>query len=168
MKCLQKSCQRTKNINNENGLCNVCNDVVKDTTKRLEDIKANKVPPKKVEIDFVKMVKIHDKLSRGEAIDPAAVSNLVLGGIINILVQHDMIDHLEAKLIELEQENKTSKVRIESLEHWMSKQASEILELDKKLETFDADGIVVKENNELSDMKKKLISIEVDILSFKT
>ena len=114
------------------------------------------------------MVKIHDKLSRGEAIDPAAVSNLVLGGIINILVQHDMIDHLEAKLIELEQENKTSKVRLESLEHWMSKQASEILELDKKLETFDTDGIVVKENNELSDMKKKLISIEVDILSFKS
>ena len=62
------------------------NDVVQDTTKRLEDKKANKVLPKKVEIDFVKMVKIHDKLSRGEPIDSATVSNLVLGGIINILV----------------------------------------------------------------------------------
>ena len=98
MKCLQKSCQRTKNINNENGLCNVCNDVVKDTTKRLEDIKANKVPPKKVEIDFVKMVKIHDKLSRGETIDPA-VSNLVLGGIINILVQFKVLKVQHAELL---------------------------------------------------------------------
>ena len=79
-----------------------------------------------------------------------------------------MIDHPEAKLIELEQENKTSKVRIESLEHWINKQASEIIELDKKLETLDTDGIVVKENKEFSDMKKKLISLEVDILSMKS
>ena len=66
-----------------------------------------------------------------------------------------MIDHPEVKLIELEQENKTSKVRVESLEHWMNKQGSQILELDEKLETLDKAGIVVKENKEFSDMKKK-------------
>ena len=36
------------------------------------------------------MVKMHEKLSRGEATDPAVVSSLVLGGVINILVQHDL------------------------------------------------------------------------------
>ena len=168
MKCIQKSCQRNKNINDVNGLCNVCNDVVKDTTKRLEDKKVNKVPRKKVEVDFAKMVKMHEKLARGESIDPAVISSLVLGGVINILVQHDMIEDLEAKLKELEQENKTNKIRIESLEHWMNKQSLETLELDKKLEALDADGIVVKENYELSDMKKKVISLEVDLLSMKS
>ena len=79
-----------------------------------------------------------------------------------------MIDHPEVKLIELEQENKTSKVRVESLEHWMNKQGSQILELDEKLETLDKDGIVVKENKELSDIKKKLISLEYDILGMKS
>ena len=78
MKCLQ-SCRRTKNIKVENGLYNVCNDNVKDTTKRLEDKKA----------------------------------------IINILVQHEMIEILK-------QENKTSKVRIDSFEQWLNKQSRKL------------------------------------------
>jgi hypothetical protein len=49
---------------------------VTDTTKRLDDKKAKNVGLKKVEVDFAKIVKVHDKLSRGELIDPAAVSNL--------------------------------------------------------------------------------------------
>ena len=44
---------------------------------------------KKVEVDFVEMVKMHEKLSNGEHIDPQAVSGLMLGGIIIILVQTD-------------------------------------------------------------------------------
>ena len=58
MKCLQKSCQRNKNINVGNGLCNVCSEVVKDTTKRLDIKKATKVT-KRVEVDFAEMVKMH-------------------------------------------------------------------------------------------------------------
>ena len=40
----------------------------------------------------------------------------------------------------------------------VEKAKSEIIELDKKLKTLDTDGIVVKENNGFSEMKKKLIS----------
>ena len=87
MKFLQKSCQRNKNINVENGLWNVCSEVIKDTTKRIDNKKATKVT-KRVEEDFAEIVKMHEKLSSGENIDPAAVSGLVLGGIINIPVQH--------------------------------------------------------------------------------
>ena len=78
MKCLQ-ICRRTKNIKVENGLYNVCNDVVKDTTKRLEGKKA----------------------------------------IINILVQHDMIEILK-------QENKASKVKIDSFEQWLNMQSQKL------------------------------------------
>ena len=74
MKCLQKSCQRNKNINEQSGLCNVCNEVVHDTTKRLKDKTVDKVIMKKVEVGLGEMVKMHDKLSRGETIDPAVVS----------------------------------------------------------------------------------------------
>ena len=53
--CLQKSCQRNKNINVQTGLCNVCDEVVKDTTERFKDKNAKKVATKKV--DFAGMVK---------------------------------------------------------------------------------------------------------------
>ena len=53
-----------------------------------------------------------------------------------------MIEDLEAKLAELEQENKTNKVRIESLESWMNKQGSKVQELITKLETLVTDGIL--------------------------
>jgi hypothetical protein len=40
--------------------------------------------------------------------------------------------------------------------------------IKKKLEALGAAGIVVKENNELSEVKKKVISLEVDLLSIKS
>ena len=168
MKCVQKSCQRNKNIDVQSGLCNVCHDVVKETTDKFKNKEARKVITKKVEVDFADMVRMHQKLSKGEVNDPTAVSGLILGGIINILAQHDQIEDLEAKIENLELENKTNKSRLEALENWISKQATEVLKLDTKLETLDKDGVVVKENSEFNSMKKKMISLEVDVLGMKS
>ena len=41
------------------------------------------------------MVKVHDKLSRGIAVEQEVIGNLLLGGVINILHQHDVIEELD-------------------------------------------------------------------------
>ena len=55
MKCVQRSCQRTKNIL-DNGYCNVCNEAVKETTaKFVEKNKTN-------DIDLKDLLTIHEKI----------------------------------------------------------------------------------------------------------
>ena len=71
MKCVQNSCQRNKNIDVQSGLCNVCHDVVKETTDKFKNKEARKVITKKVEVDFADIVRMHRKLSKG---------GLILGG----------------------------------------------------------------------------------------
>ena len=46
-------------------------------------------------------------------------------------------------------------VRMESLENGMNQQASKV-EFDRKLEILNADGFVVKDNDDLGEMKKNL------------
>jgi hypothetical protein len=84
MKCLQKSCQRNKHIDVRSGLCNVCQEVVKDTTEKFKEV--SKMNPKKVEVDFAEMVKMHHKLSKGQVNDPTAVSGLILGVSLTYLL----------------------------------------------------------------------------------
>ena len=38
------------------------------------------------------MIKTHKKLSKGEQVDSQIVSNLLLGGVINIIAQRDTIE----------------------------------------------------------------------------
>ena len=61
----------------------------------------------KVQIDYNEMVKMHEKLSKGENVDPASTSSLILGGNINILIQHGAIEELSGKLKAFEEENVT-------------------------------------------------------------
>jgi hypothetical protein len=100
------ACQRTKNIK-PSGLCNVCDDVVNVTTSKLSKQNRKKDFPKKIEIDMKEMVKMHDKLRKGEIIEPSKVSSVFLTGIIKILVQHDALNNLDAKMIAMEEENKS-------------------------------------------------------------
>ena len=167
MKCLQKSCQRNKNINFKTGLCNVCEEVVQDTTNKLIKKDQTKILIKKVDVDYKEMVKMQDKLSKGEINDPAIVNGLILGGIINILVQHDAMEELDAKMKALEEENKTNKNRIESLETWNCKQTEEIQKLANQIETLDKNGVIVKENNEFNHLKKKITNLEIEMLGLK-
>ena len=168
MKCQQKSCQRNKNINLTTGLCNVCEEVVQETTNKVKKKDQTKIMMKKVEIDYKEMVKMYEKLSKGEINDPAVVNGLILGGIINILVQHDTIVELDAKVKAMEEVNKTNENRIESLETWNCKQTEEINRLANHIETLDKNGVIVKENNEFTNLKKKLTNLEIDMLGLKS
>ena len=80
----------------------------------------------------------------------------------------NQIENLEEKIDNLDLENKTNKTRLEALENWFSKQATEVLKLDTKHETLDKDGVVLKENSEFNAMQKKMMSLEVDVLSMKS
>ena len=61
MKCSQKLCQRSKNLNT-NGNCDVCEEVIKETEKKHEKVEQKRMI-NKVEVD---MIKIHKKLINGE------------------------------------------------------------------------------------------------------
>jgi hypothetical protein len=80
------------------------------------------------------MVRMHEKLMRGERVDPNDVSTLILAGIIKIINQHDLIDNLDEKVNDIERENLSNKFRIESLENWVISQGESISRLDKKVE----------------------------------
>ena len=84
MKCKQKLCQRSKNIN-ENGNCIICDDAINEATRKVE---SSDKATGNVEIDLNLMIEIHNKLSNGVAVEPKVVSGLLLGGAINIINQH--------------------------------------------------------------------------------
>ena len=146
MKCKQKSCKRNQNLNITSGFCNVCHDVYLDATDNVQKkAESNKQVLKKVELDHKEMIKLHEKLSRGEVVDPASTNNLILAGIINILIHQSALEELEVKVETFEQENVSNKARIESLESWNSKQANEIKKLRNDLEVLDKNDDIVKE-----------------------
>ena len=86
MKCSQKLYQRNKNIN-QNGNCNVCEEVITNSMKAHEKIDQNNTV-QKVALDMKQMVDVHKKLTNGINIDPKDVNVLLLGGVINIISQH--------------------------------------------------------------------------------
>ena len=71
-------------------------------------------------------------------VDPSFVNGLIFSGIINVLVQHDAN---KKKGIALEHENKTVKVRLESLETWTNRQSEYIKNINDELDSLDEDGI---------------------------
>ena len=63
-------------------------------------------------MDMNIMVEIHNELSKGIPVDSKEVSRLMLGGVINIINQHDKIKELETKVEEAKIENHTNNIRI--------------------------------------------------------
>ena len=104
----------------------MCEEVVKDTTNKVKNIAKEGMMGKKVEIDFKKMLEVHEKVSKGEMIDSTTVNGNLLGGIMNILVQHIAIEELDKRVKSVEAENRTLNARVESLESWNAKQSEEI------------------------------------------
>ena len=166
MKCSQKLCQRNKTIN-QNGNCNVCEEVITNSMKAHEKIDQNK-PVQKVALDMKQMVDVHKKLTNGINIDPKDVSVLLLGGVINIISQHDALENLEEKIKTLEDNEITNKTRIESLENWVVCQGDLIKTLDEKLSVLDNNGVVIKESAEIGTLKSKVNSLESEISSAKS
>ena len=72
------------------------------------------------------------------------VNVLLLGGVINILNQHDKISEMENKLKEFEVQNVTKMLRVEYLENWVVKQDEKIKDLENKLERLVEHGEFVK------------------------
>ena len=95
MHCKQKLWPRSKNLS-KNGNCSVCEDVLENSKAAHGHINKQKTVPR-IEIDLKKMVEINDQLSKGANIDPKVVSGLLLSGIINILKQHDALEHLKMR-----------------------------------------------------------------------
>ena len=102
--------------------------------------KQKKPVTKKVEVDFDLMVKVQEQLSRGVLVEQEIVNNLILGGVINILHQHDTIEEVESRIKVVEQISMTDKIRIEALENWTLKQAEDIKELTERLTIADNFG----------------------------
>ena len=96
---------------------------------------------------------------RGCTIDSKTMNILILGGIVNILNQSEVIEEMEEKTKVLEYENVGMKARIEALENWVLKQDVRIVELGEKLPQFDHQ----EESGELKILKNKIQSLEIDV-----
>ena len=165
MKCKQKLCQRTRNICSS-GNCNVCDDAIDEITKKFE-AKKKKSNFDKVQFDMKLMVDTHRKLANGTKVESKVVNELLIGGVLNILSQSEAFEDLEAQVKALTNEDRSNKARIESLENWVMKQDDAIKKLDEKLFRLDENGVLVKESNEIETIRKKLVSVEIDISSMK-
>ena len=114
------------------------------------------------------MLAAHKKLEQGEKVDHNVLSQLLLGGVINILAQHDTIVRNEEKVKHLEHAQVTNQSRIEALENWVLRQNDQILELEQNVARLDRDGVIEKENVEIVTMKKRIVSLEIDVSNVKT
>ena len=67
MKCSQKLCNRSKNLNSF-GNCEVCEEVIKETNKKHEKVKEKRVIDR-VEVDMKHMISMHRNLLNGDKVD---------------------------------------------------------------------------------------------------
>ena len=164
-KCKQNLCQRTKKIS-QNGNCDVCQNVIEDITKKNEVIRK---PSnfKKVELDLKMMHETHKKLVSGCQVDSKVVNTLLLGGVVNILIQSEGIEAIEKRMKAMECEVLTNKTKIEYLENWVISQNDTIEDLRKKLGNVDEEDLSTK-NIEVDTLKKKVEGIENEICHLKT
>ena len=121
---------------------------------------------KKVEVDLKLMVDTHEKLKCGILVDQHIVSNLLLGGVLNILNQHDTIEEINKRVEVVEQISLTDKLRIEALENWALKQADNLKVLSEKVSKLnpnDTQGDAADQENLMKRMKE----VEKDFNSLK-
>ena len=159
MKCKQRLCFRNKNVS-QNGNCSVCDGVIENVTSSHKKVDEKKTV-KKVVVNMNQMVNMHRKLSNGVNIDPKDVSVLVLGGIINIISQHDELEDLEERIKAIEHNDITNQTRLTSLENWVIKQGEVIEEVKERLSPMDVNDAIVKESKEIEAMQKKIVSLEI-------
>ena len=128
MKCTTKSCQRPKNIL-ANGFCTTCNEA-----KKVENPQKQKTPNNKIEVNVNEIKTIYNKLKMGDVVDQNVVNSVIIGGILGFISQNDANLQLKARVSELESDLKTSKLRIDSLENWMTRNEEDkkTIEKDKK------------------------------------
>ena len=138
----------------------MCQNVIEESAKTF----ANTRKPilKKVEVDLDLMVKAHKKIVRGELVEQEVVSNLLLGGIINILHQHDTVEELDRRIKSLEEMMLTDKLRIELLENWIQNQAEEIKKIGEKSTEDSLENLIGKIDAVETDLKSYREQINVE------
>jgi hypothetical protein len=137
MKCIQRLCQRTKNLK-LSGYCNICDDLIEELKKKHEAVERQRTFSR-VEIDFRLLKDTHEKLINGNKVDANIVNILLLGGINNILSQSEVFDDTFERVKALESENVANKMRIESLETWILKLNDKTEEVQGKITNVDPD-----------------------------
>ena len=103
------------------------------------------------------MHETHKKLLNGIQVDPTVVNTLLLGGVVNIIIQSEEIEAIEHRVTAMEREDITNKAKIEYLENWVINQNDTIKELKDEKEGF------TKECNAVENLKKKVDGIENEI-----
>ena len=93
----------------------MCEHVLLESIKKA--VSKKKEISKKVKVDLDLMYTTLDKISCGMVVDPIIVSNILLGGVINILHQHDTIEELDKIIKSVEESSLTDKLRVELLEN---------------------------------------------------
>ena len=159
MKCNTKSCQKSKNIL-ANGFCKSCNEA--RNTNNTQQIHA--LNQRKVEIDVNEIETIYSKLKKGEVIEQNVINSILIGGVLNFLVHQENAQKLEAKVLELETELKTSKCRIESLENWMNKNGEAMTNLKEEFAKFSVpnskvDRMEISENSDVAKPFEKRCTV---------
>ena len=165
MKCKERLCQRSKNIS-LSGRCEVCENVIKEMNKKNETIKKQS-NFEKVQLDFKVMVETHRKLLKGDQVEPKLVNTLLIGGVLNILNQSESMEDLEKIVKALEYKDVSNKAKIEYLENWVVKQNNVIEDLSEKLSRVDENGVFTKESKDVESLRKKIVSIEIDVSSMR-
>ena len=125
MKCTTKSCQRSKNIL-ANGFCTTCNEA-----KKVENPQ-KQITPNKIEVNVNEIKTIYNKLKMGDVVDHV-VNSVIIGGILGFISQNDANLQLKARVSELESDLKTSKLRIYSLENWMTRNEEDKKTIEKDI-----------------------------------
>ena len=148
MKCIQRLCQRNKNLKSS-GYCSICDDLIEDLKKKHEDAEKKRCF-NRVDLDFNLLKETQEKLMNGGKVESNVVNILLLSGITNILSQSEIFDDTMEKVKVLERENMSNKMRIESLETW-------VLKLNEKVETVDTAEQVAKQ---IDAIKEELASLK--------
>ena len=113
------------------------------------------------------MHETHKKLVSGCQVDSKVVNTLLLGGVVNILIQSEGIEAIEKRMKAIKCEVLTNKTKIEYLENWVISQNDTIEDLRKKLGNVDEEDLSTK-NIEVDTLKKKVEVIENEICHLKT
>ena len=158
MKCKQKLCNRNKNLE-ASGHCSVCENAIQESIKKVEN--ERKHIKEKVEVDTELMIKIHKKLAQGIPVDKDVISNLLLGGVINILHQHDTIDNMASRLKAAEESSLGDKIRLESLENWVLRQSDELKNQNERLDKLKPNEPETKNKEDIEnlDSPRKQLSL---------
>ena len=80
--------------------------------------------------------------------DQNVVNDIIIGGFLNLFSRIDSSEQLKTKVSELESELKTSRLRIESLENWITKNDGETKAMKKDVVPSEQKENMINQNED--------------------